>query len=224
MRQAAATLFAITLCASSAFAAGDGWDLAKDEDGIKVWLRDVAGSDMQEYRGVTDAKCRLASLVAMLKDPAGYPDWLHNATRGEMVKTESESIAYPHVYFGMPWPTDDRDMVFKAEVSQDPQTLAVRVKMTATPDLVPEVPDYVRIPVSSGGYLFTPKEGGKVEIDYQLHVEPGGSLPGWLVNALAVDTPFNSLKHMRDLAAGTKYKDAIVAGIQEPRSNGPSPE
>ncbi|MBZ0251864.1 MAG: hypothetical protein K8I02_00875, partial [Candidatus Methylomirabilis sp.] len=90
------------------------------------------------------------------------------------------------------------------------------VAMTGDAALIPPAEDYVRMPTVKGGYVFRPKPGGAVEIDYQLHVEPGGALPAWLVNALAVDTPFETLKGMREAAKKPKYRDAEVPGVREP--------
>jgi hypothetical protein len=36
-----------------------------------------------------------------------------------------------------------------------------------------------------------------VLVAYQIHADPGGSIPGWLANATVVDTPFKTLKNLR---------------------------
>jgi hypothetical protein len=52
------------------------------------------------------------------------------------------------------------------------------------------------------------KNSEKVKITYELSIDPGGNLPKWLVNTLAVDFPFNTLKNLRQLVKKPLYRDA----------------
>jgi len=38
----------------------------------------------------------------------------------------------------------------------------------------------------------------KTSVTYQVHADPGGAIPVWLANATAVDTPYDTLKNLRD--------------------------
>ncbi|MNO08734.1 hypothetical protein D3C81_2315520 [compost metagenome] len=51
-----------------------------------------------------------------------------------------------------------------------------------------------------GLWKLVPKGAGEVEVTYQVHTEPGGSVPSWLANSFVVDAPFNTLKAMRERA------------------------
>ena len=41
-----------------------------------------------------------------------------------------------------------------------------------------------------------PDDGG-TRVAWELHLEPGGSVPTWLVNQRVVDTPFRALRELR---------------------------
>ena len=45
-----------------------------------------------------------------------------------------------------------------------------------------------------------PKGDNLTEVTYQVHTEPGGSVPSWLANSFVVDAPFNTLSGLRTLA------------------------
>jgi hypothetical protein len=58
---------------------------------------------------------------------------------------------------------------------------------------------FVRVSRVKGFWQLKPYEGG-VEVVYQVHSDPGGSVPAWLANSFVVDAPFNTLINLRKLA------------------------
>ena len=56
------------------------WQLeAHDEDrDIKVFTREVAGSELNEFKGVTHIKTDLNAFVALLKDDPQATRWMNN--------------------------------------------------------------------------------------------------------------------------------------------------
>ena len=57
--------------------------------------------------------------------------------------------------------------------------------------------DLIRITKADGYWSFVPKDQGVV-VTYQMHADPGGSIPKWLVNRAVVDTPYDTLNQLRD--------------------------
>ena len=45
-----------------------------------------------------------------------------------------------------------------------------------------------------------PKGADQTEVTYQVHTEPGGSVPSWLANKFVVEAPFNTLKALKAAA------------------------
>ncbi|MCF5647889.1 hypothetical protein GIV51_26050, partial [Pseudomonas syringae] len=56
------------------------WKVAKDEDGIKVSLSDVPGSDYKAYRGVAVINASVGKLRALQEDVAGACAWIHGVS------------------------------------------------------------------------------------------------------------------------------------------------
>jgi len=59
-----------------------------------------------------------------------------------------------------------------------------------------------------GFWLFDPIESDKVEITYQMHIDPGGSIPAWVLNMFIVDAPIDDLKAIRERVKMEKYENA----------------
>jgi len=58
-------------------AQAESWTVAKNEDGIKVSLSDVSGSQYKAYQGVTTIKASVAKLRSLQEDVAGACAWVH---------------------------------------------------------------------------------------------------------------------------------------------------
>lgn len=71
--------------------------------------------------------------------------------------------------------------------------------MRAEPDYLPAVEGYVRVTRVDGFWQFTPLDD-KTEVTYQVHMDPGGSVPSWLANKFVVEAPFNTLRALRERA------------------------
>ena len=182
------------------------WELKKDEDGIKAYVRKVEGSSILEYKGTVRVNASVEEAVRFFEDDGRTPEWFYECTGSWVIqeKTPDEKIIYFSIH--MPWPVKDRDAVFRRVRVIDPGTGAVKYETSALPDGYPEQKGKVRMPYMKGLWIFTPLTEGGTEISYQEHSEVGGHIPDWLVNRLAVNVPFESLARFRDILSGEKEK------------------
>lgn len=194
------------------------WHLEKDDakKDIKVFTREIPGSELKEFRGVTHIKAPVSAFVALLKDPAQATSWMHNVKKFEVMETRSDLENIVYTVNDTPWPVTNRDVYIKSVFSQDPNTFAVTVSLTGLADYKAKNSDFVRMPALTGAWTFAPQQDGLVEVSYQVHANPGGSLPNWLVNAIVVDTPYNTLTNLQKKVANDKYLKASFSYIKEP--------
>ena len=75
----------------------------KDEDGIKISLSEVAGSDYKAYQGVTLMKTTMAKLRALQEDVSGACAWIHECKTQKLLKHEGEQ-SWTYTQFNTPWP------------------------------------------------------------------------------------------------------------------------
>ncbi|WBA80497.1 START domain-containing protein [Endozoicomonas sp. GU-1] len=193
------------------------WQLVKDDSdsGIKVFTRNVAGSELREFRGEMTISSTLTAPVALIEDVAVATEWMHNCggiDALEYHQDRGEAITY--MITKAPWPVSDRDTVVHSRTRQDATSKVVRVDLTAKNDQVPANNDYVRITRMNGFWLFTPAADGQIDVVYQVHAEPGGALPAWLSNSIVVDTPYHTLKNMQMIIQAGRYQKAQRNYIQ----------
>jgi len=205
---------ALTLTmATSLFAAE--WELKKTDDdlGIKVYTRAVEGSPFKEFKGVTNLKSTLNGVVALVRDTENMPNWMFNMLSIKVLKEVNEKESYSYSVNKTGPFMDDRDSVVHSVLSQDPTTKVVSMTLEGKPDYIPPSDDAVRVSSVNGLWQFTPNGNGTVEVVYQLHADPAGSLPQGLINNFIMKSPLESLTGMHEQIGN--YQDKKFAFIAE---------
>jgi hypothetical protein len=183
------------------------WELVKDKDGIKVFLKTAAGSKIKEFKGVTNVNSSLDSILAVLYDTQACAEWIHNCSQAARLTDISFYEAYIYQVINFPFPVKDRDLILHTVMTQDPETKDVTIKLNSAPDYVSKTGN-VRIKTSAGYYLLKPLPDGTVEVTWQHYTDPGGGVPAWMVNSLLVDTPFKTLENLKKIVHEQKYQEA----------------
>ncbi|MCU1734810.1 MULTISPECIES: START domain-containing protein [unclassified Pseudomonas] len=187
----------VGLSALSALAFAEQWEEVKSADGIKVSLSKVEGSDYKAYRGVVLIKAPVAKIRALQEDVAGSCAWIHECKLQKLLKHEGDQ-SWTYAQFNTPWPVTPRDSVLHVTTTQDADGSVTR-KIEGVSTYLPEEKGFVRVATANGYWKLVPK-GDATEVTYQLHTNPGGSVPSMVANKFVVDAPFNTLKALKEKA------------------------
>ena len=179
-------------------AQAEDWTLAKDENGIQVYLKSVPGSSYKAYRGVTTLKADMGTVRALQEDVSGACAWIHECKEQKQLKHEGEQT-WTYTRFNTPWPVTPRDSVMRVTSHEGADGSLTR-ELKGIPDYMPEEKGYVRVAQVDGFWKLVPKGSEGVEVTYQVHTEPGGSVPSWVANKFVVDAPFKTLAGLRERA------------------------
>ncbi len=171
------------------------WSVAKDEEGIKVSLSEVAGSKYKAYRGETTIKASVAKLRAMQEDVSGACTWIHECKAQKLLKHQGDQT-WTYTQFNTPWPVTPRDSVLHI-TTVDGSDGSVTRNLAGAADYMPQEKGFVRVAQVEGFWKMVPQGANQTQVIYQVHTEPGGSVPSWLANKFVVDAPFNTLKALR---------------------------
>jgi len=174
------------------------WEVKKDEDGIKVSLNEVAGSKYKAYQGTTLINAPLTKVRALQEDVAGACAWIHECKSQKLVDQKGDE-SWTYTQFNAPFPVTDRDSYIHVTTTVGGDGSVTR-KLQGVPTYKPEEKGYVRVAKVDGFWKLVPKGSNQTEVTYQVHTEPGGSVPSVLANKFVVDAPFNTLKALKALA------------------------
>ncbi|MEM8907068.1 MAG: START domain-containing protein [Bacteroidota bacterium] len=179
------------------------WELQKDQEGIQIYTRKVGDSKFKAYKAVTTIDVPVSNLLAVLKDPAHYDDWMPD-TAVKLLSTSGDSLQIHYALSYAPWPIRDRDGIYRM-LFQRKADGEIQITVNGIPDYLPKEKKRVRIPYAQGLWRFQPREDGKVDLNYEFHADPGGSLPAWIVNKATVDMPFEIIKGLREQSQLAAY-------------------
>jgi len=180
------------------------WELQKEDEGIKVYTREVEGSKIQEYKAIAIVDGKLSSVIAVMKDINNYPEFLKNLIESRLLDA-NDTFQLHYLINKTPWPVTNRDGVFSSVFSQQYDTKLVKMTVKLEKEYVLENDNCVRMEEAKGFWLFYPLDTDKVEITYQMLIDPGGSIPSWVLNMFIVDTPIKDLKAIRERVKLEKY-------------------
>jgi hypothetical protein len=202
------------LVRTDGFAQGT-WKLSTDKDGIKIYTSEVSNSKVKAVKVECEVDANMTQLVALLMDVNKSAEWIYHTKLCRLIKQVSPSELYYYSEVSLPWPAQNRDFVAHLTVTQNPVTKIVFIDGPAVPGMIPVKKGLVRIANSTGKWILTPVGPDKVKIEYTLHVEPGGSIPAWIVNMFATNGPLEIFKKLKVQVQKPAYRNAALAYIEK---------
>ena len=191
------------------------WELEKNTDGINIYTRSVADSELKELKVEFSIDLKLSPIVEHLNNAEIFNDWVNSSMVFESLQENGGGNGLYYGIVDFPWPLDDRDYVINTTTYQNPSTKVVTIESKNTEfSSRPNYPDYVRIPSHHNRWVLTPVSSQKTEISYWLKSDPGGAIPNWLINLVIDKGATRSIKNMLNMLAN-KTTDTHLSYIQE---------
>ena len=189
------------------------WSTVYDDAGVLVQQRNYKKSPLMELRGQTRLKSSLNAVMALLKDADYNQHWVFHSGGARILQASGYAQAYVHGVVDAPWPMQDRDTVVRFDYVQHQQTRVITIEITNFPAFIPHHSNRVRVPDFGGFWKLIPLEGGRVDVIYQVHGDPGGWVPTWLANYAAQLSVLKTLQSMP--AAVARYSAATSNEVAE---------
>lgn len=212
MRRRSFALLVFVAIAAPAAARADGptqapqWELFDEEDGIRMFRRDVPGSSIVALRGEGFIAAPIARVASVLADRKRSPEWIDRLVKTKVIRELSETEAINWNHIKTPMPLKDRDFVFKTAINTNPAKKQVVFSYHSVKDsLAPEYDAYVRGSFQSGKFELTMaertnKDGTKTRgtiVVAEVVVDPRGAVPTFLVNMVQKSWPYKTLSALR---------------------------
>jgi len=203
-------LVGLSLSGAKPVLAETPWELAAEEEGIRVETRVVDSSPVKQFKASAMIDGSLASVLAVMLDSEACPEWVYRCENAKVLKRNKfgDSIVYRTI--NLPWPVSDRDVVMHKIVKQDLETEVITIENTAAPDFIPRT-DNVRMTLSESVYRLEPRDDGTVQLTWTQLSDPAGALPSALVNSMIVTSPLSTLKRLREMVQKEKYRNARLS-------------
>ena len=193
------------------------WEKAIEDNGIGIHTRDLKDSRIDAFRAETVLDAPLEAVMAVMANPASCMEWVHQCSHAENLEGGSFRDRYAYSINDMPWPVTDRDYVLHIRTHTGRSRDHIVIEMESVDGRIEKKDGYVRMPESSTVYELSRTEDNRTRIVWYQHAAPGGSLPNWLVNRLATDIPYESLRTLNEVVQQARYQGHELAFDEEGR-------
>lgn len=174
----------------------EGWEKIREEDGILVFLKEVEGSPLVAFRGdgVIEAPLPRVALVQMNLERA--PEWIERLKEARVLEMRSDKdfLTYSHV--GAPPLVSDRDFVNHIEIEFDPPK-RIKFNMHSVEDPKGPPTAGVRGKLLHSSFELTALAPDRTRVVCEIHADPMGSLPKWVVNQFQKGWAFKTISQLR---------------------------
>jgi hypothetical protein len=189
-------LFCVFVFVNS-LSAQNGWAVQKEKDGIKISNRHSPTSSFNDVRVEVDLPGNIDQLSVILLDVNKYTEWAYATRKSVLIKQLAPAKLIYYSEIEVPWPATDRYFFADFELIRDPAGQNMKVVSSSIPYDAPAPKDLVKVPYSRGSWNVTQLSKKTIHVDYILELDPGGSLPAWVVNLFASKGPLETFENIR---------------------------
>ena len=215
-------LRALLLCGLALLCLGlpvhaEDWQLMGSEHGIEIYRREVPGSGIVALKGTGTIDAPLWKIASILLDTKRAPEWVDSLKESRVLHRLGLNRYVEYNHIGGPLVMKDRDFVSDVAIEVDARakTFALIYKPTDDPDV--PASRHVRGEIISGVFRATSLgKDAPTELTAELHCDPRGALPKWVVNLFQKNWPRNTLEAIRtqaakpDIAMPDQFKDVLA--------------
>jgi len=191
------------------------WQKSCNTQGLTIYWSKVEGSQVIAFRGEGIVDAPLEKVASIIIDTTRGTEWIDSLVSSKVVKKISadEFIEYDHV--GIPFPFDtlmsDRDFVSKVLLEADPQTRRMTVSYLPTEDeQAPVLKKYTRGIMTCVFKLVPMSLSEETYVEAEVHCDPKGGVPKWLVNFFQEGWPQTTFENLRRQAKKTDIQTLPV--------------
>ena len=178
---------------------GTSWQLVKEGKGIQVYTASAGSSGRKYIKATATLTGSLSRVQAVFRDIARQKTWVYGTKHAYLIqKTDDNHLLY-YNETALPWPASNRDAAIRMTLAEDPARRMLAITQEGEPKAVPPHKGIVRVTHLNGNWTFREDGKGQLQVTYYLDIDPGGSLPNWIVNLFVAKGPYETLIQLRDL-------------------------
>jgi len=200
-------LFLNVVCGSQA---QEKWNEVKNKEGIQVFTRTNTVMSFKEFKATMTIDGKVNDVLSVLFDVEGLTIWGHNISKSELIERDGDSLQIYYAVAKAPWPYKDRDGIYSNKMIWDKQLKTLLVEIDLIESDMYANNDFVRMD-GYGFWKIKEKLSGKIEIDFQMQINPGGSIKAWIANMFVSDSPFYTMKKLREALKNERYQGKTYA-------------
>ncbi|GAB2497970.1 START domain-containing protein [Algoriphagus taiwanensis] len=176
-------------------------ELRKSAEGIEVYTCKMEDSKINSIQSSFTVSTSIEALSEALFDLDNFHKWQYKIRKTEMLKRiSSEEFVY-RAELQTPWPVSNRDLILQVKMSKGSKPNEYHFSAIGRPGFIPPRDGFVRVPLSEAHWYIQVVDDHHIEIKHSILIDPGGSIPAWLMNLSLAEGPFETFKSLREYLA-----------------------
>lgn len=188
------------------------WKKVGETDGIIGYTRHVENSIYLEVKGEGDVDASVASVEALLRDIPAYKDFLYSTKIAEFLTlpgfSNKPDSFLSYTVYAAGFPVKDRDVVGQCDFTVDKASGTVYLHVHAIKSNYVADDNRIREPLMDAMFMLIPKGPDRTKVIYMSRSDPGGVLPGVVVNIFTKNVGIKTIAGIRAMVKKDKYRNA----------------
>jgi hypothetical protein len=172
--------------------------LRKDKDGVRVYTCLVEHNKFKSIKASFDVQATPTQLIDIVFNPNDYNSWQYHTINAHVLQRKSETELIYYTEIVSPWPASNRDLIVHLRIEHDKATRNIKVYANSIPEYIPRKDGIVRVPMSKSQWTVKPINESTLHVEFTMLVDPGGSVPAWLINMVAAEAPYESFRNFKN--------------------------
>lgn len=183
-----------------------GWDKVDTGDGIDVFKKELPGDPVVAMRGEGPVDAPIARVASVILDDDRAKEWVDSLEDSKLVKMfgDREFLEYSHI--GTPFVLKDRDFLTRGIVEADMKERSITMTIHSVDDPLMPVGKYVRGDLQGYWKMKSLGDGTKTYVVAEMHADPKGSVPKWIVNLFQKGWAKGTIQSLRKQVAKPDIK------------------
>jgi hypothetical protein len=180
-----------------------GWEQYGEEEGIRLYRKKVEGSKFVAFRGDGIVDQPIFRVMSAMADASRRTEWVSDCTEAKQIATTSKVDKIDYNRTHAPWPIKDRDFVYRVTMEFNRDAGDALIALNSVEDSrMPPRDGIVRGTLHHSLYWLRSIEGGKKTwVRVEIHADPKGALPAWVVNLVQKKWPYVTVHGLRKESA-----------------------
>jgi len=192
------------------------WQLWRASNTLSIEFRNIPHSDLIEIRAKAVIESSLSGTLLFLQQTKNIPQWLHNSSNSEIIKTISETENISLTHFDKVWLVKKREMIIRSHYWQNKDlSVEVTIKDESKNYRQYQSKKAIQINILSAHWLIKNRRKGIIEIEHRIIADPNGHIPKWLANRIALKSMWRTLINIENQLPGSHYQKEKLKNIQE---------
>jgi len=183
------------------------WNRLYADQGITVYAQKHRQSKVLALRAEGVLNAPIDQIMEVLRRVEIADEWMPDADGKFVLEEISDIEAITYSINRVPFPFADRELVLlnRLSLDRDRKFLVLDITSMEYPSK-PVKKGRVRAQMYCGEMRLRPAGEGQTEVALQLHVDPKGAIPGWIVNMFQKRLPYNFLRALEKKAGATGFE------------------